>query len=167
MQNVGQVHGWLNAAGLGLLLPLVASIARTLREHPKVTANKSRIGSFTFLYLDLCLPYCMPSIELQAAAAAQCCLKLITSCAQVWFNLHRFIALIGYALGIAGIGALPAAVFSVAGRQNCCIKYGALQLDVASLLTGRCHHVGTAAERVSASSVNGVTVVPLQRLGTT
>jgi hypothetical protein len=33
-----QVHGWLNAVGLGLLLPLAAAIARTLREHPKVWA---------------------------------------------------------------------------------------------------------------------------------
>jgi hypothetical protein len=50
------VHGWLNGLGLGLLLPLAAAIARTLREHPNV-----------------------------------------------WFNMHRSIAMLGYALGVAGI----------------------------------------------------------------
>jgi hypothetical protein len=63
-----QVHGLLNGIGLGLMLPLAALIARTLREHPKV-GSKRRLG-------DLVSTNMLVSIRLNCASG-QCSSKFV------------------------------------------------------------------------------------------
>lgn len=105
-----QVHGWLNAVGLGLLLPLAAAIARTLREHPNVRPP---------VHMRLCTLVCglkWLACHHDASASADsghACVQ------QVWFNMHRSVASLGYALGVAGIGACLCPSAAVSHSLSC------------------------------------------------